>query len=68
MEANGTAKVVTEVTVKDPDTGLSVEVTIFKHSNGGMFGIDSSYIDQILGDEQSLVQDPLNELGYVQIS
>jgi hypothetical protein len=44
------ANYVTDITVTDPDTKLPVEVTIFKHENGGMFGIDASYIDTIDDD------------------
>lgn len=39
------AKFVQEVSVVDPDSGLPVEVAIYKlESNGAMFGVDSSYI------------------------
>lgn len=37
-------KVITTVTITDPDTNLPVEVTIVKEEGGGMFGIDSSYL------------------------
>lgn len=39
-----TAKEVKEITVIDPDTGLEVEVMIYKLSTGPMVGIDSSFI------------------------
>ena len=45
-----TAKYVTEITVKDPDTGNDVEMEVYKHENGGMFAIDSSYLDQNFED------------------
>jgi hypothetical protein len=50
------AKFVREVTVIDPDTGGAVEVAIYKHENGGMFGIDTSYADQVLdeGDDMAM--------------
>lgn len=38
------AKIVTEITVIDPDTNLPVEVTIIKENAGGMFGVDSSFL------------------------
>ena len=38
---------VADITVTDPDTHELIEVSIFKHENGGMFGIDASYIDAI---------------------
>lgn len=41
------AKFVEEIVVKDPDTGNLVEIEIYKHENGGMFGIDSSYLETI---------------------
>jgi hypothetical protein len=43
------AKFVKEIVVEDPDTGSLIE--IYKHQNGGMFGIDSSYVDQVLGED-----------------
>lgn len=41
-----TAKFVKEITVTDPDTKGNVQLSVFKHSNGGMFAIDSSWIEQ----------------------
>jgi len=56
-----TAKYVKEVTVIDPDTKGEVEITVFKHSDGGMFAIDSSYIEQVLPDEgECTIPDPIN--------
>lgn len=53
------AKMFTEITVTDPDTGGEVEVSMFKHENGGIFGIDSSYIDQVLPEEGEIsIPDP----------
>ena len=45
------AKFVKEVSVIDPDSKGQVEIVIYKHENGGMFGIDSSYVDQVLGED-----------------
>lgn len=56
-----TAKFVLEVKVIDPDTQGEVEISIFKHENGGMFGIDSSYIAQVLEDEdEPQIPDPFD--------
>lgn len=44
------AKQVDTVTVTDPDTHAPVDVTIMKESAGGMFGVDSSFIHQGVGD------------------
>ena len=41
------AKFVEEITVKDPDTGGDVVLEVYKHENGGIFAIDSSYLDQV---------------------
>jgi len=44
------ARFVMEVQVNDPDhPSLMVDVSIYKHENGGMFGMDSSYIEQLDG-------------------
>tara|TARA_Y100000996_G_C22492631_1_gene630876 strand:+ start:871 stop:1080 length:210 start_codon:yes stop_codon:yes gene_type:complete len=43
---------VTEVTVIDPQSGGDVQVSIFKDpDSGGMFGIDSSFLEQNFEDE-----------------
>ena len=53
------AKFVKEITVVDPDSGGNVEIAIFKHERGGMFGMDSSYVDQVLPDEgDCMIPDP----------
>lgn len=63
-----TAKFVIEVNVVDPDTSGLVQVSIFKHQNGGMFGIDSSYIEQVLPEEGDCkISDPLNEKGKIKL-
>jgi len=54
------AKFVTDVTVIDPDTLGEVDVTIFKHQNGGMFGLDASFIDQELEEDNEITVDPFN--------
>lgn len=57
------AKFVNEVTVIDPDTNLEVNISIFKHENGGMFGIDSSYYQQVPDENDkgnACITDPLN--------
>lgn len=46
------AHFVTEVSVVDPDSGLPVDVAIYKRqSNSAMFGIDSSYIQTLSEDD-----------------
>jgi hypothetical protein len=55
------AKFVKDITVIDPDTLGEVQIGIYKHENGGMFGIDASYADQVLdeGDDTEMcVADP----------
>lgn len=41
-----TAKYITEIEVIDPDTQDKIQVAIYKESLGGIFGIDSSFIEQ----------------------
>jgi hypothetical protein len=41
------AKFVREITVIDPDTLGEVQLSVYKHEAGGMFAIDSSYVDQV---------------------
>lgn len=54
------AKFVTELTVVDPDTNAPVEIAIYKHENGGMFAIDSSYIKQELEENKEIIPDPFS--------
>ena len=61
MEAN----YIKDIVIQDPDTGGDVEVTIFKHEGGGIFGIDSSYIDQVAEEDargNPVINDPLADL------
>lgn len=58
------AKYVKDIVIQDPDTGGDVDITIFKHEGGGMFGIDSSYIDQVAEEDthgNPVVKDPFSE-------
>lgn len=57
-----TAKYTGEVTVIDPDSKLPVEVSMFKHNeSGGMFGVDSSYLEQSFEDDiEPVIADPFN--------
>lgn len=60
-----TAKFIKEITVTDPDSGGDVEVTIMKHEGGGIFGIDSSFLDQCFEDDEEIkIPDPFND-GYL---
>lgn len=66
---SNTAKFVKEIIVEDPDTGAPIEMEVYKHQNGGMLAIDSSFIDQIApeeGDEEDGPSyDPSNEMAYM---
>ena len=60
------AKFVKEITVQDPDTKGDVELSVFKHQNGGMFAMDSSYLDQCFDDEvDPLIPDPFSTTDNV---
>jgi hypothetical protein len=57
-----TAKFVNEITVIDPDSKGAVELSIFKHQNGGMFAIDSSYLVQEFEDDNDpVIADPFEK-------
>jgi hypothetical protein len=64
-----TATLVQEVTVTDPDTKANVSVSIYKHDqSGGMFGIDSSFIEQNFDDDETpTVADPFNNDCIVEL-
>jgi len=53
------AKFVSEVIVEDPDGG-SISLAVYKHPNGGMFAIDSSFVEQTFDDDEpAIILDPL---------
>lgn len=52
------AKFVTEILVTDPDFDGDVRLTVFKHENGGMFAMDSSYLNQCVDDDNPVIPDP----------
>jgi hypothetical protein len=60
---------VTEISVQDPGhPSLMVNVSIYKHENGGMFGMDSSYLEQNFDDDTDpLIPDPFDESDYKQM-
>lgn len=47
------AKFVNEITVIDPDTKGEVQLAVYKHENGGMFAIDSSYLEQVATEHET---------------
>jgi len=55
------ATFIKEITVEDPDTGQPIEMEVYKHENGGMFAIDSTYIDQVAPENtngMAMITDP----------
>jgi hypothetical protein len=60
-----TAKFVKEISVEDPETGGTVHMAVYKHQNGGMFAMDSSFINQVPEEGEEIEgYDPENELGF----
>jgi hypothetical protein len=58
------AYLVTEITVIDPDSKGEVELSVYKHENGGMFAIDSSFLDQVARTDdfdRPIISDPFND-------
>jgi len=45
------AKLVCQVTVIDPDSKGEVQMEVYKHEGGGMFAIDSSYVEQCCDED-----------------
>jgi hypothetical protein len=65
-----TAKFVKEITVIDPDTKGEVHMAVYKHEKGGMFAIDSSFVEQVLEDRGEFgetadlsIYDPFADMG-----
>jgi hypothetical protein len=58
------AKFVKEVTITDPDSNGLVIITVYKHENGGMLAMDSSYLDQCTDDDSyPVIRDPFESVG-----
>jgi len=58
------AKFVKEITVIDPDSKGEVELSVYNHENGGMFAMDSSFLDQVCrtnDDDRPIISDPFND-------
>ena len=60
---SNTAKFIKEIVIQDPDTGGDVHVAMYKHQNGGILGIDSSFITQVRDDEDDAIYDPFADMG-----
>jgi len=58
-----TATYTEEVTVIDPNSKGEVAMSVFVHDqSGGMFAIDSSYLDQCFDDDEDpIIDDPFNK-------
>lgn len=60
------AKLVCQVTVIDPDSKGEVDLSVYKHEGGGMFAIDSSYLEQVCDeDSYPVIPDPFSANGVV---
>jgi len=57
------AKFVKEIVIQDPDTDGTVALAVYKHENGGMFAIDSSFIEQCREDMYDAIYDPFADMG-----
>jgi len=58
-----TAQFVKEITVDDPITKGQVILEVYRHENGGMFAIDSSFlehVDDTSCDNQTIIADPFS--------
>ena len=60
---SNSAEYVKEVTVIDPESKAPVDMCVFKHNDGGgMFAVDSSYLDQCFDDDTNpVIADPFND-------
>jgi len=57
---------VTEISVIDPDSKGQVELSVYKHENGGMFAVDSSFLDQVVNTDEfdrPIIPDPFSDSG-----
>jgi hypothetical protein len=63
------ATFIQQVTVTDPETNAPVQLSVYKHdSSGGMFAIDSSFIEQNFEDDETpTVADPFTNNAIVEL-
>ena len=52
-----TAKYITEISITDPDSNTEVQPSIYKEVTGGLFALDSSFIEQVFSEEDQLIID-----------
>ena len=58
------ARLIQQIDIIDPDSKGEVNVCIFKHENGGLFGLDASYIEQVLDEDgDAVIPDPFSNNG-----
>ena len=50
-----TAKFIKDICITDPDTKGKVWLSVYKHENGGIFGVDSTFLDQCFDDDEEPV-------------
>ncbi|MFW6273009.1 MAG: hypothetical protein ACOC2U_04455 [bacterium] len=55
VDINNKAKYVQSVEVCDPDTNEMVEMDVYKHKNGGLFAIGSSYLEQNFESDEDII-------------
>lgn len=55
IDIKNKAKYVTSIDVRDPDTNALIEMSVYKHNNGGMFAIDFSYLEQNFEDDENII-------------
>ena len=62
------AKFVKEISIEDPDTKNDVQLSVYKHEGGGIFAIDSSFLDQCCDDDSyPIIADPFNHTEDVML-
>ena len=64
------AHLINELTIIDPDSKGEVNLAVYKHENGGIFAIDSSYVEQVLEENENgncYINDPLSNDGEVEL-
>ncbi len=68
-----TARHIATIAVIDPESGGSVDLSVYKHDNGGLFAIDASYLVYgsprlVAGDDSDpLIPDPFDDEGRAMV-
>lgn len=58
------ATLIKEIEIIDPESNLPVYMSVYQHPGGGVFALDTSYVVNVLGENEAIIPDPFVEGEY----